>query len=165
MCFQLTRLLSKKTGNPMSLKRMIRTRHLGFMIVRITAKTTIIRPSRSGSVRVVRDPAATHQYSADSSAGTGFMGQLCGGEPGVSRSKYLDRLGSRWFHYQQGAGFRIYVDGNWSWSGARCNRSDFVPPGQPQTLPTLVNDAVNAWGGPDVPGALSDRERILHQPL
>ncbi len=27
----------------------------------------------------------------------------------------------------------------------------FVPPGQPQTLPTLVNDAVNAWGGPVSP--------------
>src|SRR5260370_11362776 len=51
--------------------------------------------------------------------------------------------------YQQGAGFRIYIDGK-----VVLVRSGvqpvliFVPPGQPHTLPTLVNDAVNAWGGP-----------------
>ncbi|HXM02181.1 MAG TPA: discoidin domain-containing protein, partial [Chthoniobacterales bacterium] len=57
-----------------------------------------------------------------------------------------DRDGS---HYQQGAGFKIYIDGN-----LVLNKSTVqpvvisVPPGQPQSLPILVNDAVNAWGGP-----------------
>lgn len=57
-----------------------------------------------------------------------------------------DRDGS---HYQQGAGFRIYIDGNLVLVKSIIQPVViFVPPGQPQTLPILVNDAVNAWGGP-----------------
>jgi hypothetical protein len=57
-----------------------------------------------------------------------------------------DRDGS---HYQQGAGFRIYIDGNLVLVKSTIQPVViFVPPGQPLTLPILVNDAVNAWGGP-----------------
>jgi F5/8 type C domain len=57
-----------------------------------------------------------------------------------------DRDGS---HYQQGAGFRIYIDGNLVLRKSTVQSVVIlVPPRQPQTLPILVNDAVNAWGGP-----------------
>jgi hypothetical protein len=60
-----------------------------------------------------------------------------------------DRDGS---HYQQGAGFRIYIDGNLVLVRSAIQPVVIpVPPGPPQTLPFLVNDAVNAWGGPFSP--------------
>jgi hypothetical protein len=60
-----------------------------------------------------------------------------------------DRDGS---HYQQGAGFKIYIDGNLVLDKSTVQPVVIsVPPGQPQTLPILVNDAVNAWGGPVSP--------------
>ena len=60
-----------------------------------------------------------------------------------------DRDGS---HYQQGAGFRIYIDGQLV--SLRSTVQPVVipiPPGQNQSLPIFVNDAVNAWGGPVSP--------------
>ena len=60
-----------------------------------------------------------------------------------------DRDGS---HYQQGAGFRIYIDVNLVLVRSAIQPVVIpVPPGPPQTLPFLVNDAVNAWGGPFSP--------------
>jgi F5/8 type C domain len=57
-----------------------------------------------------------------------------------------DRDGS---HYQQGAGFRVYIDGNVVMVKSAIQPVVIpVPPGPPQNLPLLVNDAVNAWGGP-----------------
>ena len=60
-----------------------------------------------------------------------------------------DRDGS---HYQQGVGFRIYIDGNLVSANSTIQPVVIsVPPGQQQNLPHLVNDAVNAFGGPVSP--------------
>ena len=65
---------------------------------------------------------------------------------GRNISVVWDRDGS---HYQQGAGFKIFIDGKPVFVTSVVQPVAIpVPPGHARRLPVLINDAVNAWGGP-----------------